>query len=254
MDMKDMHVLFRTLGQQKGLQQVRAILPNEIDAYLNAAIIEKCRSIIQSNTTPMFQDKISQQQTNVSPINALTTLIKTIELDNGSFHPEYNEISYSTRELARLDKFHPMMITSIYTRYSYESDEHVFDPGKTRMYKCRLLENDKFHSTLYDFCSSPSKDAPIAMIRDLYGDMIFIICTNDNEIPILCINYIKNPCVVRYREYNLGDLRPDESQVGWDDNDCSHPCDLPEHLHSEIVEIAVNKFFQSVGSTTKPVN
>lgn len=251
MDMKDMHVLFRTLGQQKGLQQVRAILPNEIDAYLNAAIIEKCRSIIQSNVAPMFQDKISQQQTNVSPINALRTLIKTIELDNGSFHPEYNEISYSTKYI---DEFTPMMITSIYTRYSYEDDKHVFDPTKTRKYKCRLLENDKFNNALYDYCSAPSKDAPIVMIRDIYRDTVFVLCTNDTEIPILGVNYIKNPRVVRYGEYNVNDFRPDESQVGWNDNDCSHPCDLPDHLHSEIVEIAVNKFFQSVGSTTKPVN
>ena len=41
-----MHNAFRTFGQAMGLQLVRGILPESIDVYLNAAIIEKCRSIL----------------------------------------------------------------------------------------------------------------------------------------------------------------------------------------------------------------
>ena len=31
-------------------------------------------------------------------------------------------------------------------------------------------------------------------------------------------------------------------------------CELPDYLHDEIVEMAVNKYFTSVGSTSKQVN
>ena len=38
MTISEMHSMFRTLGQQKGMQHVRGILPEEIDDYLNSSI------------------------------------------------------------------------------------------------------------------------------------------------------------------------------------------------------------------------
>ena len=41
MNIAEMHNVFRTLGQQMGMQLNRGILPESIDIYLNEAIIEK---------------------------------------------------------------------------------------------------------------------------------------------------------------------------------------------------------------------
>ncbi len=41
MNIGEMHVTFRELAQQMGMQTVRAILMEDIDICLNAAIIEK---------------------------------------------------------------------------------------------------------------------------------------------------------------------------------------------------------------------
>ena len=44
MNIGEMHVTFRELAQQMGMQTVRAILMEDIDICLNAAIIEKARN------------------------------------------------------------------------------------------------------------------------------------------------------------------------------------------------------------------
>ena len=50
MNIQEMHNIFRTLGQQMGLQRIRGILPESIDVYINDAIIEKVRSVVIANT------------------------------------------------------------------------------------------------------------------------------------------------------------------------------------------------------------
>ena len=76
MTTKEMHIRFRTIGQAKGLQSVRAVLPESIDEYLNAAMIEKCRSIIVGNTSTQFQGLITNIDNPTSPYNALRTLFR----------------------------------------------------------------------------------------------------------------------------------------------------------------------------------
>lgn len=49
MNIGEMHVTFRELAQQMGMQTVRAILMEDIDICLNAAIIEKARNVIVEN-------------------------------------------------------------------------------------------------------------------------------------------------------------------------------------------------------------
>ena len=73
MDIIEMHNAFRTFGQAMGLQLVRGILPESIDVYLNAAIIEKCRSILYNTVGNSIKIGVLPQSTPISPINSLTT-------------------------------------------------------------------------------------------------------------------------------------------------------------------------------------
>ena len=41
MTIQEMHQLFRVVGQQMGMQTIRAILPEEIDVFLNMAINDR---------------------------------------------------------------------------------------------------------------------------------------------------------------------------------------------------------------------
>ena len=47
MNIADMHIMFRQLAQQMGMQNVRAILPEQIDLLLNTAIIDVVNEIIK---------------------------------------------------------------------------------------------------------------------------------------------------------------------------------------------------------------
>lgn len=219
MTISEMHHLFRVIGQANGLQVVRAILPESIDDYLNAAIMEKCRSVLIQNTSTAFPDKITNRDNPTSPYNALRTLFKTkdITLANSSTLKCFTgkDNTHKTEILAYI---------SAATKYENETT-----------YPCRIIEPDKIHYVLNDFCNAPSKDYPCCVIEsDTNNYAGFNVYTNDTTIPNLIVSYVKNPAKV-----DLG---------------ANINCDLPDYLHYEIVEIAVNKYFQSVGSTTKQIN
>ena len=73
-----MHVLFRTLGQQQGLQLVRGILPESIDEFINEAIIQTARVALMG-TTQGSKDITTPQYTKISPFGAFHTLFCTEE-------------------------------------------------------------------------------------------------------------------------------------------------------------------------------
>lgn len=210
MTIEEMHNLFRVLGQQMGLQKVRAILPESIDEYLNDSIIEITRSIILGNVQTVFQDKVTIQNNPISQLNSIRTLFKQLPFD--SINDDYiitinNEINL-------------MFYTSI---------DIIFEDDK--VYKARIIETDMVQSVINDYCNRASKEYPIATY---IGEDKFKLYTDNNKPVKVVINYIKLPNKVSFINKTN--------------------CDLPEHLHHQIVENAVNKFFQSVGSTAHNTN
>lgn len=231
MTISEMHHLFRVIGQAKGLQLVRAILPESIDDYLNAAIMEKCRSVLIQNTSTAFPDKITNRDNPTSPYNALRTLFKTKTLNvlkQGS--------SKNFSAIDGTNKSFVLAYISASTRYDKtipNGDTISIEEGN--YYPCRIIEPDKISYILNDYCNKPSKEYPCCTIESSTTNGVeFKIYTNDNEIPKLVVSYIATPAKVNHS--------------------ANIDCDLPDYLHYEIVEIAVNKYFQSVGSTTKQIN
>ena len=218
MKIQEMHILFRTLGQAMGLQLVRAILPESIDTYLNDAIVDTVRKVVLSNSTMQFQDKVTIQNDAISPINAIRTLYKRSEID-----------------LSSEDKLPIHLRTVNLTNVMYFCSFAV-SYGDGRYVKCRFVEPDKVEDTNADYCNRASVAYPIVTMFDDNGIVIEIQNGTDNKIPkVLLIRYIENPAIV-----HLDD----------DENLCID-CNLPDYLHHEIVETAVQKYFSSVGSTSQ---
>lgn len=218
MTISEMHQLFRTIGQAKGLQLVRAVLPESVDDYLNSAIMEKCRSVIIQNTSTAFPDKITVRDNPTTPYNALRTLFKTKTISG----TKENDSNYFT-VVDTDSKTKVLSYLSVSTKYD------------NNQYPCRLIEPDKLSHVLNDFCNAPSKDYPCCTIETNGSeDVKFKVYTNDNETPSIVISLIEMPTKVSYSD--------------------KVDCNLPDYLHTEIVELAVNKYFQSVGSTSKQVN
>lgn len=219
MNISEMHKLFRSIGQQQGMSAIRAILPEDIDILLNKSIFETCRNIIAKNISTTFKEKNATYDSFISPINALRTIYKQKEL----------ELSFDV-----LNDFYnielPIENVMMYTSFSVMYEDNISE------IKCRLIEGDKLNDTLNDYCNNASYDYPIvSLFMGETNQIAKLILNNKNKKPIkLIINYIVNPTIVNYNE-NIN-------------------CNLPDYLHYDIVQTAVNNYFQSIGSTTQSVS
>ena len=220
MDISQMHEMFRTVGQQVGMQDVRAILPESIDIFINIAIIEKARSIVMENTKTAFPNRVSIQNNFVSPINALRTLYRRKEIT-------ITDITKDV-QLSQLDNV--FLYTSFAIRYDNNDSE----------YKCRFIDGDKLEETLNDVLNCASWDYPICSMFNGENNSEYLkvfINSNSHTPNAIIIKYIANPAVVKFSKNAA---------------ECIN-CDLPDYLHSEIVELAVSKFFKSVTATSQAI-
>ena len=142
----EMHTAFRVYGQQIGMQKMRNILPEEIDVFLNSAVVEKIRQVLGTNVVAQFPDKVSTQQNSISPINYVRTLVKSksLTLSNNSVDcPSDIQIMYI------------LGLT-------------------TGGHKARFIEPIDVENVKNDFCNAPSKEYPIFTFInnkfEVYGD------------------------------------------------------------------------------------
>ena len=80
MDLTNMHIWFRQYAQQMGMQNVRAILPEQIDLVINTSIDATVNQIIKENIG-VSNDRIISDNSKIGQINALSTLYTVVELD-----------------------------------------------------------------------------------------------------------------------------------------------------------------------------
>lgn len=219
MTISEMHSMFRTIGQMKGMQNIRGILPEEIDDYLNAAIIGFCREVLASGSATQYPDKVSQRDNQIVPYNALRTL--------------YDETPKQVGK-ALINEHYTLNLTNAGTEYLAIIGADVNYSANGRRYQCRIVEPTKIGYLLNDYCNRPTKTEPFCVIdSDISQKAEFHIYTDKNA-PYQCfVHTINMPKVVS--EANKVD------------------CDLPAYVHQEIVERAVQKFFTSVGATTHQV-
>ena len=79
MNLTDMHIMFRQYAQQMGMQNVRAILPEQIDLVLNNSIYDVINRLIQEHLG-MTNDRIISDSSKISQINAFKTLYEVKEI------------------------------------------------------------------------------------------------------------------------------------------------------------------------------
>lgn len=133
----------------------------------------------------------------------------------------------------------PMMFLS----FSIEYDER----SRGRAVACRMIGADTIETTLRDHCNGADKSNPIVTLTSIpiinsknYTEQTsgtskeyIELHTNEKDVKVryLNIKYIKAPNIVKF------DLDP---------TNCVN-CDLPEYCHFEIVERAVQKYYNSIG-------
>lgn len=215
--------MFRVLGQQAGLQLVRAILPEAIDVFINEAIVETVRTIVQQNANNAFKDDLSAQDNPISSLNAIRTLQRRAVINKGI--TKGNGADYVVS----------MQLEDVFFYTSFVVTYKNVDSTVA----CRLIELDELENTLADYCNGASWDYPVCATTFLDGSIhqnLLIYTNSSKELTSVIANYIRRPAKVRHVK-------------GADDVHC----DLPEYLHPLIVRLAVDKFLTAVGRTSRAV-
>lgn len=245
-----------------GLQLVRGILPESIDVYLNDAIMEKARTELIQGVRTVLQEEVSTQASTMSPINTFRNLYKsarysidTQAIGGNSKVAYYNpDNGYTIINIPTVDsptvienteyKINPMMFLGFSVEYE--------NTLRGNPIACRLVGSDVLETTLRDFCNGASKDSPVCCLSSIpiisdnieqmngvANEQLEVYLNHKNgDIKFINVKYVKNPNVVKY------DI---------DIEKCVN-CDLPVFTHFELVERAVYKFYQSVGTTSGSQN
>ena len=251
MTIAEMHVWFRQYAQQMGMQNVRAILPEQIDLLINSSITDTINQVITQNIG-ITNDRVITDNSKIGQINALRSLykVKTVQAIPGAsgssstttpfVKGEETHILRMYASIKNFDnggsgtegKFDYLYLVDLSLNYS-DKDNSTGTPTKvTNFFPVRLIDDAYLADTLNDFVLRPRLRTPVAVI---YNDQLDIYVDNlkDSKLPEnlnpykLRVSYIAKPAVVAYK-----------SDLGGTDVDCN----LPEYMHVDILKHAVDLY------------
>lgn len=244
MTIAEMHIMFRQMAQQMGMQNVRAILPEQIDMLINTSITDVVNEIIKQNISAT-NDRVATDNSKIGQINALSTLYKTEVISlpgiglNQTLMTQYIEgidITSNIENYMFLVDFainYTVSINAVGVRSDY--------------FPVRLIDDMYLADVLNDFVLAPSFRSPIAIIKNEDGNKImdlylerkrngkFMIGANLNPCD-LRVSYVATPAKVQYLE----DVADASNNVD---------CDLPDYLHGDIVKRAVDLYNASLSGS-----
>lgn len=247
MDISEMHQMFRQYAQQMGMQNVRAIMPEQIDLLINNSISDTINQVITQNIG-ITNDRVISDASKLNQVNALKSLYKvwkgsiadvtvkgkektsyiiSFQLPLNSFKTtgSYTDDGNSSTAIA----FLYMVDLSI----NYKKSDFI-----TNVFPVRIVDDQFVADVVNDFVLAPTMRSPVASIHDnlieLYIDKAD--AKPDDRKPFtfkgvsineLRLSYIAKPAVVRFAE---------------DVNGNNVNCDLPEYMHVDIVKHAVELY------------
>lgn len=248
MDIQEMHVMFRQYAQQMGMQNVRAILPEQIDLLINNSINDTINQIVTQNIG-ITNDRVITDNSKLNQVNALKSLYKVW---NGIVAFGDSKTSYIiSYELPLLgfksagtylnDNVKETAIQYIYIvdlSLDYIDTKNQFT---TNIFPIRIIDDMYLADVVNDFILHPTLRSPVATIHDnnieLYIDKADAGGSESNHTfkglkpNKLRLSYIAKPAVVKFLD-DVGGTSVD--------------CDLPEYLHVDIVKHAVELYRTAV--------
>ena len=247
MDISEMHQMFRQYTQQMGMQNVRAILPEQIDLIINNSISDTINQVITQNIG-ITNDRIISDASKLNQVNALKSLYKVWKGSIADVTIKGNEkTSYIISFQLPLNSF---KTTGSYTddgnsstaisflymvdlSINYKKSDFV-----TNVFPVRIIDDQFVADVVNDFVLAPTMRSPVASIHDNLVELYIDKADAKPEdrqpftfkgvsINELRLSYIAKPAVVRF----------DEDVDGTNVN-----CDLPEYMHVDIVKHAVELY------------
>lgn len=261
----EMHVMFRQYAQQMGMQNNRAILPEQIDLLINTSIMDSVNEIIKQNIG-ITNDRVITDNSKIGQINALRSLYHVSILDMFPTNKDdrYFGFSASDRYSGRMTtssknivKDIPSYMFLVDFSLNYKQTSNIGCDGSdtqyvppafkpdglvTNFFPVRIIDDSFLADTLNDFILKPRLRSPIIVTYNNGKDNIFDLYIDkfikdeststyylaDRLLPYqLRMSYIAKPAVIAYKE-DVGGTNVD--------------CDLPEYMHVDIVKHAVDLY------------
>ena len=247
MDISEMHQMFRQYTQQMGMQNVRAILPEQIDLLINNSISDTINQVITQNIG-ITNDRVISDASKLNQVNALKSLYKVwkgsiadvtikgkektsyiisfqLPLNNFKTTGSYTDDGNSSTAIS----FLYMVDLSI----NYKKSDFI-----TNVFPVRIVDDQFVADVVNDFVLAPTMRSPVASIHDSLIELYIDKADAKPEdrqpftfkgvsINELRLSYIAKPAVVRFAE---------------DVDGTNVNCDLPEYMHVDIVKHAVELY------------
>lgn len=247
MDIPEMHNMFRQYAQQMGMQNVRAILPEQIDLLINNSISDTINQVITQNIG-ITNDRVISDASKLNQINALKSLykvwkgsiseatVKGKEKTNYIISFQLPLINFKTTGSYTDNNDPSTAINFLYAvdlSINYKKTDFV-----TNVFPVRIVDDQFVADVVNDFVLAPKMRSPVASIHDnlieLYVDKSDAKPENGQaftfkgvSINELRFSYIAKPAIVRFAE---------------DVDGTNVDCDLPEYMHVDIVKHAVELY------------
>lgn len=247
MDISEMHQMFRQYGQQMGMQNVRAILPEQIDLIINNSISDTINQVITQNIG-ITNDRVISDASKLNQVNALKSLYKvwkgsiadvTIKGNEKtsyiiSFQLPFN--NFKTTGSYTDDGNSSTAISFLYMvdlSINYKKSDFI-----SNVFPVRIIDDQFIADVVNDFVLAPTMRSPVASIHDNLVELYIDKADAKPEdrqpftfkglsINELRLSYIAKPAVVKFAE---------------DVDGTNVNCDLPEYMHVDIVKHAVELY------------
>lgn len=247
MDISEMHKMFRQYAQQMGMQNVRAILPEQIDLLINNSISDTINQVITQNIG-ITNDRVISDASKLNQINALKSLykvwkgsianatVKGKEKTNYIISFQLPLLNFKTNGNYIEDNVSSTAISFLYAvdlSINYKKADFI-----TNVFPVRIVDDQFVADVVNDFVLAPKMRSPVASIHD---NLIELYIDKADEKPSssqpfkfngvsineLRFSYIAKPAIVKFAEDVDGN---------------NVDCDLPEYMHVDIIKHAVELY------------
>ena len=241
MTIREMHIMFRQYAQQMGMQNVRAILPEQIDLLINNSINDVINQVITQNIGTT-NDRVITDNSKLNQINALKSLYKvwkgkvTLGDAKTNYIASYELPISAFKSVGTYynDGVNSTSISYIYIvdlSISYKKDTNFV----SNIFPIRIIDDMYLADVVNDFILHPTFRSPVATVHDNTIELYIDKPDSSNtpfkfqgcDVDEIRLSYISKPSQVKFLE---------------DVNGTNVDCDLPEYLHVDIVKHAVELY------------
>lgn len=242
MTIAEMHVWFRQYATQMGMQNVRAILPEQIDTLINTSIKDTIDEVVNRNVGTT-NDRIITDNAKLANINALRTLykVKTYTVPSGGTVNSYKNTPLTLESDTILGEAKALYFVDFSIRYTNDS----VDPATTtRWFPIRIIDDAYLADVLNDWVLSPRMRTPVMVVYAKEASVeasTLEVYLGDNDatatlastlkVKDIRMSYIKKPNEVKYLT-DIGGTNVDS--------------DLPEQLQIPMLKHAVDLYRVSI--------